>query len=298
MAIRSMTGFGRATVTLGGTPHAVEARSVNHRYLDVKIRLPRGLGAAEALIRRQVAAVVQRGRVEINISGGADDGAGPSRLEVNHPLAQQLRAAHAELAERVGVPDTLDTAQLAAFPGVLRMVPLDQDPAAIEASLAPALAVALDGLTAMRTREGEALFRTLVGHLDTLDGYRHRLMAGAPAQVTAYRERLVRRLTDWLDTVDVAVEPGRVLHEVALFADKVDVTEELARLEMHLEQARGLLAGPPEAGVGRQLDFLCQELLREVNTSGSKVQDAQLTEIVVAMKAELERLREQVQNVE
>ncbi|MCA9545570.1 MAG: YicC family protein, partial [Myxococcales bacterium] len=291
-----MTGFGRATVTLDGASHTIEARSVNHRYLDVKIRLPRALGPLEAVIRRQVAARFQRGRIEINVNG-PDEAAGGA-LRVNQVLAAQVRALHAELATQQGVPDGLDSVVLAAWPGVVERVATERAVDELETAFGPALDGALDALAAMRAREGQALAAVLAGHLDRLDTGRAALVKAAPGQVAAYRDRLRRRLAEWLAAVDVALDEGRVAHEVALFADKTDVAEELARLQMHLDQTRALLKADDAEAVGRRLDFLCQELLREVNTTGSKVQDPGLTETVVAMKSELERLREQVQNVE
>jgi uncharacterized protein (TIGR00255 family) len=298
MAIRSMTGFGRATATVGGVLYGVEIRSVNHRFLDLKIRLPRRLGSTEPMIRRVIGAHAIRGRFDVLVqvmSGEADT---PTDVVVNHALAARVRAAHAALAAQLNIPDAVDTAILAAWPGVLQPVLLDRDDVDLEAALEPAVTAAVVELVQMRAREGAGLEATLKGHFEQLSAARLVLEAAAPAQVSAYRARLTERLKTYLGTVDLTIDEGRILHEVAVFADKSDVAEELARLETHLAHAHEILGKDVAEGVGRRLDFLCQELLREVNTTGSKVQDVGLSETVIALKSELERLREQVQNIE
>ncbi len=298
MAIRSMTGFGRAAADLAGVRYAVEIRSVNHRFLDLKTRLPRELSSIEPLVRRRVAARVERGRVDVVVSAvGAGEG-GLTDVVLDLPLARRVVEAHRELATALGLPDGLDTGRVGAWPGVLRTVSAELDGAEIEATLGPALDAAVEDLVAMRTVEGVALADTLVGHLDRLEGWRARLAARAPAQAKAYRARLEERLRAILADLDVELDAARVLHEVAVFAERTDVAEELARLDSHLAQARALLDGDAADGVGRRLDFLCQELLREANTVGSKVQDVELSAAVVELKGELERFREQIQNVE
>ncbi|MCA9539330.1 MAG: YicC family protein [Myxococcales bacterium] len=281
-----------------GVRYSAEVRSVNHRYLDIKIRLPRELSAAEGFVRREVEARLARGRVDVNLSAGIGDASPPSHVAVNRKLAAAVRAAHAELAAHFAVPDVCDSSTLAAWPGVIEAVAPEADEAEAAAALGPALGEALDALSAMRAAEGDALSRLLSTHLDAIEKHRAVLLADAPAQATAYRARLESRLREMLDRLGADADPTRVVHEVAVFAERTDVAEELGRLASHLAQARDMLAAPSAEGVGRRLDFLCQEMFREANTIGSKVQSVEMVQRVVELKAELERLREQVQNVE
>lgn len=300
MAIHSMTGFGRAMATVGGFGYAVEIRSVNHRYLDLRVRLPRELAAAEGAVRSRVAARLLRGRVELGVHPVAGEGEGEARVEIDRGLARAVREAHRRLAAELGIPDAADTVAVAAHPGVLVPATLALSDEEIERGLGEAVDAALDALEAMRRREGEALAEDLRRRLDAASELQTRLAARAPALSAAYQDRLVKRLRDLMAEIDAEAEPGRVLHEVAIFAEKSDVAEELARLGSHLGQARDLLAAKDGAreAVGRRLDFLCQEMAREANTIGSKIQDLEMSRLVLDLKVELERLREQVQNVE
>ncbi len=293
-----MTGFGRASVEVAGVRYAVEVRSVNHRYLDLKTRLPRALAPTEGVVRERVGHHASRGRVDVVVAAVAGDQAGPSKVELNLPLARAVRDAHAEVASALGIPDRIDSGVVAAWPGVLQSVPVDVEDDTLGAVLGPALDAALSVLVEMRKREGAALAADLGARLDTIAEIAERVADRAPEQSRAYRERLLGRLRDLLSGLDVTVEEGRVVHEVAVFAEKADIAEEVSRLRSHVDQARGLLAQPDEEAVGRRLDFLCQEMFREANTVASKVQDRALSALAIDMKAELERLREQVQNVE
>lgn len=299
MAIHSMTGFGRRAVDLGGVTHTVEVRAVNHRFLDIKVRLPRGLALHETALRLRVGERLERGRIDLTVTAAGGDAAPPRAVEINWPLADAVRAAHARLAEKLGVPDTCDTAAITAWPGVL--VPIateDADAEGQAAALLDAVDRALDDLLAMRRAEGATLAAVVDGHLAAIEAHRAALLADAPAQAEAWRARFEKRLAETLAAVGREVDEGRLLHEVAAFAEKTDVAEELARLDSHVAQARGLVADGDPEGVGRRLDFICQEMLRETNTVGSKVQAVEMTRRVVDLKAELERLREQIQNVE
>ncbi len=299
MAIRSMTGFGRGDANLAGVHYAVEVRTVNHRFLDLKTRLPRELSAVEPLIRRRVGERVERGRVDVAVSAVGGGAGAPAQVVLSLDLAREVQTAQVRLAAELGLPSgSLTAAQLLAWPGVLQVVGADLDAAAVERVLGPAIGAALDGLVEMRTAEGSALAGGLGAHLDRVEALRAELCVQAPAQSQAYRLRLEERLRAFLADLDLHLDAQRVLHEVAVFAERTDVAEELARLVSHLAQGRALIAGSVGVGVGRRLDFLCQEMLREANTIGSKVQDASMTERVIELKGELERLREQVQNVE
>ncbi len=296
MSLRSMTGFGRQTIDLGGIEHTVELRAVNHRFLDVRLKVPRALAPHETALRSRIAERLARGRIDVTVSAIGGDAAPPRAVRINWPLAEALRAAHAELAGKLGVPDTCDSAHVGAWPGVLSTVADPTDDDADPAPLLAGLDAALDRLLEMRRREGDSLAAVIDGLLDAIDTHRVALAADAPGQSAAWQARFEKRLRETLAAVGREADEGRVLHEVAVFAEKTDIAEELARLASHIAQARELLASGE--AVGRRLDFVCQELLREANTVGSKVQAVEMTRRVVELKGELERLREQIQNVE
>lgn len=296
MALRSMTGFGRRTIEFAGIEHTIELRAVNHRFLDVRLRLPRGLAPHESAVRTRIGERLERGRIDVTVTALGGDAAPAGAVRVNWPLAEAVRAAHAELAEKLDVPDACDSAIVAAWPGVLTAVADTEGESADAAPLLAGLDAALDGLIAMRRIEGESMAAVIAGHLDAIEVQRAALEAEAPEQSAAWRARFEKRLLETLSAVGREVDEGRLLHEVAVFAEKTDIAEELARLSSHIEQARGLLGG--DEAVGRRLDFICQEMLRETNTVGSKVQAVAMTRRVVELKGELERLREQIQNVE
>lgn len=291
MSIRSMTGFGRAALSLEGVAHVIEIRAVNHRYLDLKLRLPRHLAALEPQLRKQIGAALKRGRVDVNITSGAGEAGVGVGIELNHALIKQLVAATTtSWTERPSADFFFN------WPGVLQAVPAELEDANLAEAVLPAVAAATDAVVVMRQAEGAALAEDLRGHLAGIAVERDALLAEAPQQVEQYQARLRKRIDDLLDGRDFVVDEARLLHEVAVFAERSDIAEELSRLGSHIEQFEQQLAktGP----VGRRLDFLCQEMLREANTIASKVQDAGLSARAIEIKARLEQLREQAQNVE
>lgn len=287
-----MTGFGRAATQIEGVAHTIEIRAVNHRYLDLKLRLPGHLAGLEAAIRERVRAVLHRGRVDLVVSSAAGDANVGGELRINEDLVKQL----AKVAGVLGRHDFhgLSADAVLAWPGAVQSVPKALDDEAAAAAFLPALDEALAAVLGMRAVEGEALAKDLRGHLAAMEAERLALLAEAPAQVEQYQARLRSRIEALLG--DRTLDEGRLLHEVAIFAEKSDVAEELSRLTSHFEQFEGILT--QDEPVGRRLDFLCQEMLREANTIASKVQDAGLSARAIALKAHLEQLREQVQNVE
>jgi uncharacterized protein (TIGR00255 family) len=298
MALRSMTGFGRAVTTQAGTSFVVEIRAVNHRFLDFKIRLANELGALEADVRAVVSGRLSRGRVSVSVSTDTDEAEGEYRVVLDQALAHEVHRAHRTLAETFGVENGLRAVDLARTHGVLRVETCAVEADEVRAGLLAAVGEAADMVVAMRDAEGTALANTIEAHLERIEALRGALSTRAPRQAAAYRTRLESRLRELLETVDVTADEGRILHEVAVFAEKTDVAEELARLKGHVDHVRTLMADVAGEAVGRRLDFMCQELNREVNTVGSKAQDMAMTEVVVELKGELERLREQIQNVE
>jgi uncharacterized protein (TIGR00255 family) len=290
--IRSMTGFGAGHGAAGGEALDVEVRSVNHKFCEVKVRLPRELSALEPDALKLVKERLARGGIDVSIRrAGAASGLAP---RVDHALAEAYARAFEELRARLGLPGGATLADVVAADGVLRLDEPALDLDAARASLRAALAVALDALVTMRAREGEALAHDLAGRLDGVETLVARVATLVPQTVEHHRARLAERIQEL--TRGIPLDPARLAQEVALFADRTDVTEEVTRLRSHLAQARALLRGAEPAG--RKLDFLVQEMHREVNTIGSKSQSAEIAAIVVTAKAEVERMREQVQNVE
>jgi uncharacterized protein (TIGR00255 family) len=288
-----MTGFGVGRGRAGAEEFTAELKAVNHKYVEVKVRLPRELQALEPELQRQVKAVCTRGAVELSLRRAVATASG-SVPTVDAGLARAWRAALAEVARAAGLPDTTTAAEVASQPNVVRMEEPVLDVASGTRAAEAAVAEALQGLVAMREREGAALAADLLARLDRVAQLVRELEGIAPLAVEEYRDRLAARLSEL--TAGVGVEPQRLAQELALFAERTDVAEELTRLQSHLTQFRLLLASAEPAG--RKLDFLLQEMNREVNTAGSKFQSAEASTRVVELKAELERIREQVQNVE
>ncbi|MEZ4218892.1 MAG: YicC/YloC family endoribonuclease [Myxococcota bacterium] len=295
--IRSMTGFGRADFAVGELAFEVEVRSVNHRYLDVRAKLPRVLARCEARAVAAVQAHLQRGKVDMTISH-ASSSAAPARLEIDREAAGQYVEAARELALRFHLSNELDVATLLALPGVTRLTEPELAEDELERALDDGVARALAALDAMREREGTALASELDGRLERVAALAGELESRSDVVREAVRERLRRRARQ-LEQDTGLLDEARLHQEIVLAADRLDITEEVVRLRSHVDQFRAIVA---EAGratpVGRRLDFLLQEMGREANTTGSKANDAELAHFVVELKTELERVREQVQNVE
>ena len=290
--IRSMTGFGAGRGESAGEEVDLEVRSVNHKFCEVKVRLPRELMALEADLARQVKERLARGGVEVALRRGTARGALAPRLDEG--LARDYARVFREVGQRLGLPGEVTLAQVLAAEGVVTLEERAADLEAVRAAAGQALGRALDSLTAMREREGEALGRDLEARLRSLEGWLARVAAAAPQSIEQQRARLQERVQELAR--GHVVDAARLATEVALFADRIDVAEELTRLKSHLSQMRALVAGREPAG--RKMDFVVQEMHREVNTVGSKSQSAEIAAAVVEMKAEVERMREQVQNVE
>jgi uncharacterized protein (TIGR00255 family) len=288
-SLRSMTGFGRAAGSVRGWDILVEVKSVNHKGLDVKLRLPRALAADEAALAALVRSRLERGRVDASIELIAPKAAGDvvdlARVEV-------LVTAAATIAERwPGLSSTLTTADLLRMPGVV--VDAEPPPAeALSSTTSSLLAEALAMLERSRGLEGAGLLRDLSARRARCGELVDEIAAKTASAVDDKRAKLEARLTELLAT---HLEPSRVVAEAAVLAERLDVAEEIARLRLHLEHLDTLLVS---TATGRKIDFLCQELMREANTTASKCQDAATAQRVVDLKAEIERLREQAQNVE
>jgi uncharacterized protein (TIGR00255 family) len=270
----------------------VELKSVNNRYLDCSVRLPRGLLFAEEAVKAAVSAAVTRGKVDVFVT--VESGGGEYLVTVNRPLAEGYIAALRGLSQEYGLMDDLTAVTLGRFPEVLSVTKREMDQEAVANSLGAVVSQALQELNAMRLREGGRLKDDLLGKLTEMEQWIAVIEKRSPETVAEYRTRLELRLREVLE--DRTFDEARLLTEAALFAEKTAVDEETVRLRSHIAEFRGLLeAGSP---AGRKLDFLLQEFNREANTIGSKCSDAALARVVVELKAEIEKLREQIQNIE
>ncbi len=290
-----MTGYGCGEVTLEGCKVSVEVSSVNRKQSEISISLPRELDALEARLRDEINRHVSRGRVSVKVQIHAGEGERTGRVRINRALARAYAREFAELAAELGLEGrpTLDTVLRA--PGVMETDDGGGDAEAVWPAVSGALAAALEQLVGMREKEGANLARDLAARLELMRQAAATVRERAPAVAEHYRTQLLARIA----AAGIPLGPEdheRLLKEVALFADRSDISEELTRLESHFGQfQQGLASTEP---VGRTLDFLAQELNREINTIGSKANDAAIARAVVTLKAELERIREQSQNIE
>ncbi len=291
--MRSMTGCGRGNAEDGDWEASVEVRSVNHRFLDVACRLPRNLSFLEDMVRRAIAGKVRRGHVDVFVNVRRMEGA-QQEVRVNLPLAESYLMAAKVLGEKLGKKNgKMMVAQLMRMDGVLEVTEAAMDEEAVAAAVQGALNGALSQLDEMRLREGAALASDLKQHLDAAEAIGQLIAERAPGVVEDYRKRLQERLQK-VNTEPA--DPIRLAQEVALWADKCAIDEELSRLSSHISQMRTCLAA--EGEIGKRMDFLIQEMNREANTMGSKANDAEIAQLVVELKSEIEKLREQVQNAE
>jgi len=295
--IRSMTGFGRAAFQLENASYDVEVRSVNHRYLDAKLRLPRSMQGFESEVRGRIQKRFSRGKLDLSVTSPTGQ-APEARVEIDFDAARGYLEAVAALEAQGVVAGSLDVGTLLALPGVSRFVEVELAPEFLREALLAAVDAALDALEAMRLAEGTALERELLGRVAVVEACAERVERRSGEVQAAVRERL-RRRAEQLKQETGMLDEARLHQEVVIAADRLDITEELVRLRSHVQQFRAI-AAEAEAGspVGRRLDFLLQEFGREANTVGSKASDAPVAHEIVELKSDIERLREQVQNVE
>ncbi len=291
--LRSMTGFGAGTATAGNESLTVELRAVNHKFCEVKVRLPRELVALEGVLQKVVKERLARGAIDVAVRRATRTALGVVP-QVDVALAREYRRAWSELAKALELPDTVTVKDIATQINVVRLeepqVGLEDAGKAAES----ALALALDALGKMREKEGLALAADLESRLRLVAQWVDEVKVLAPKAITLYRNRLSERIAEL--SSGLTIDPQRLAQEVAFFAERTDVAEEMTRLSSHLEQFKELLHSKEPSG--RKMDFLVQEMHREVNTTGSKSQDVDISSRIMHLKAELERIREQVQNVE
>ncbi len=291
--IKSMTGYGRAREVRNKRDITVEIRSVNNRYLDCTVKMPRMYAFAEDAIRKRVQSGVSRGKVDVFITVDAS-AADVAKVTVNRELAAEYAAALRELSQVAGTEASVTPEVLSRYPDVLTVTKADEDLETVSADLCAVLDEALSAYNAMRAVEGAKLAEDIENRLRTIEDYTARVEERSPQTVAEYREKLTARMQEVLQST--TIDPQRILTEAAIYADKVAVDEETVRLRSHVSQLRTMLAS--DEPMGRKMDFLIQEVNRESNTIGSKCNDVSIAQVVVGLKAEVEKMREQVQNVE
>ena len=288
-----MTGYGRAVEMVNGREFTVELRSVNNRYLDCTVKMPRSLSFAEEAVKQAVKSAVSRGKVDVYISVKSET-ADDTRITLNTAVLEGYLAAMRQMVTEFGVKDDISVSAVSRLPEVFTVDKPEVDEEQLKADLLSVVEKALAGYNAMRETEGKALDADLRSRGNTILELVANVEAGNGQTVIDYRARLENKLKEVL--ANTSIDESRILTEAAIFADKVAVDEETVRLRSHLEQMNTMLTGG--GAVGRKLDFLLQEMNREANTIGSKCTDVRLARIVVDIKAELEKIREQTQNIE
>ncbi len=293
--VKSMTGYGRARQTLNGRDITVEVRSVNNRYLDTTVKLPRAYIFTEDAIKQRVQQAVSRGKVDVFVtidSTGADEAV----VTVNEALAK----AYMEALRKINVigvntlKGTFSALDIARFPDILTVTKAEENLESVQADICAVAEAALRAYNEMRATEGAKLVADIASRLDTIETLTGKVEARSPETVKEYREKLTARMQEVLQST--TIDESRILTEAAIYADKVAVDEETVRLRSHVSQLRGMLAS--DEPMGRKMDFLIQEVNRESNTVGSKCNDVEIARVVVELKAEVEKIREQVQNIE
>lgn len=291
--IKSMTGYGRAQGSFSGGDITVEVKSVNNRYLDCGVKLPRGYAYLEESIKALVQKSISRGKVDVFVTINAA-GADNVTVSVNTPVAEGYLAAMRQLVEQYGVADDISASVFSRFSDVFLVEKQEQDENEVKSAIGGVVSSALSAFDTMRTREGQALKSDLLQKAEGILSLVARVEERSPITVKSYRERLTAKMQEVL--ADRQIDEARIIQEAAIYADKVAVDEETVRLRSHVDQLQTMLR---EGGViGRKLDFLMQEMNREANTIGSKGNDVEQARNVVNIKSELEKIREQIQNIE
>ena len=291
--VKSMTGYGRARETLNGRDITVEVRSVNNRYLDCTVKMPRTYVFAEDAIKSRVQKAISRGKVDVYVTIDTT-AADVSVVAVNEPLARSYYEALKQLKDTFALEGEITPLALSKFPDVLTVTRAEEDLEAVAADLCTVLEKALQAYNEMRAVEGERLAADIASRVSTIESVVAKVEERSPQTVSEYRARLSAKMAEVLQST--TIDESRILTEAAIFADKIAVDEETVRLRSHIAQLRAMLQS--DQPVGRKLDFLIQEVNRECNTIGSKCNDLTIAQDVVNMKAEVEKIREQVQNIE
>ena len=289
--MNSMTGYGKGVAESAGRKVGVEIKSVNHRFLDMNIKLPRTLGFAEDIIRSEVKGAITRGHLDIYVNYERESG---GKISMDEQLARDYCTMAAKAAMKFSITNDLSVSALFRMPEVVVVKEEDEDEEAVGKLVEQAVREALSGLSVMRAKEGEMLMRDFAEKLANISAFVDEVEKLAPVTVEEHKNRMRERITEMLG--DVAFDEARLMNEAAFFADKVAVDEEIARLRSHIAHFRDICAAG--GALGKKLDFIVQEMNRETNTIGSKCSDSKIAQCVISAKCEIEKVREQVQNVE
>ena len=291
--IKSMTGYGSASGSVDGLEITVELKSVNNRYLDTSVRLPRSFMFAEDAVKAAVQSHISRGKVDVFVSVDSSS-AGDMLVKVNEALLKGYLDALRHISEEYSLPNDVTALSVSRFPDVLSVEKKELDAEALTAEIRGITEEALRDFDAMRLREGEKLRDDVLQRLDTIDALVSAVEAEAPKTAAAYRARLEQKMAEVLGST--GIDENRILAEAAIFADHIAVDEETVRLRSHMSQLKTMIDG--NSPTGRKIDFLIQEFNREANTIGSKCQNSDIAHVVVDLKSEIEKIREQIQNIE
>ena len=291
--IKSMTGYGSAKGTVEGLEITVELKSVNNRYLDTSVRLPRSFLFAEEAIKAAVQSHISRGKVDVFVSVDTS-AAGDMTVKVNEPLLKGYIEAIRHISQEYSLENDMTAMSVSRFPDVLTVEKKDLDAEAISAGISAIADEALRDFDAMRQREGAKLRDDVLSRLETIDRLVSTVEREAPKTVAEYRKRLEQKMQEVLGST--GIDENRILAEAAIFADHIAVDEETVRLRSHMSQLSTMING--NSPTGRKIDFLIQEFNREANTIGSKCQNSEIAHVVVDLKSEIEKIREQIQNIE
>lgn len=291
--VNSMTGFGRHTMETEDWKVTAEVKSVNNRYLDVSVKMPKQFISLEENVKKTVSSAISRGRVDVFLTI-EEIGEKNQKVIVDKALALAYYNAATEIREVTSLKDEIKLSDIASFYGVLTLEKEEEDLDSLWQATAQAMNGALKNLCEMRRVEGEKLSTDILNRLDVVKDIKDKIDERSPLVIKEHREKLNARMTEILG--DVALDEEKLLNEVAFFADKADIAEEMARLDSHIEQFKETMA--KDEPVGRKLDFILQEINREVNTTGSKANDVTISHLVIEAKSQLEKIREQIQNFE
>ena len=293
--IKSMTGFGRSCTVLNGREITIEMKSVNHRFFEFSCRTPRGYSFLDDKLKALVNSKVSRGKIDMFVTITAAEDV-PANVIVNHSLVSGYINAMKEISETYGIPNDVTVTSISRFPDVYTVQKAADDEEQLTADVLEVASQALNAFIEMRVAEGDKMKADILGRTETILSIVEEIEERSPVTIKEYEQRLLERISQTLQDYNINIDEQRVLTEVAVFADKVAVAEETVRLRSHFEQFKNMLES--EAPVGRQIDFIIQEMNREANTIGSKVQDSVIAHKVVRIKSEIEKIREQIQNIE
>ena len=293
--IKSMTGFGRCRTVLHGREISVEIKSVNHRFFEFSCRTPKGYGFLDDKLKALVNSRVSRGKIDMFVTVGAAEDT-PAEVKINHSLVSGYINAMKEISETYGIENDVTVTAISRFPDVYTVSKAPENEEEITADVLEAANTAIDGFIAMREAEGEKMKADILGRAEVILATVDEIDERSQQTVKEYEERLLDRINRTLQDYNINIDEQRVLTEVAVFADKVAVAEETVRLRSHFAQLSKIMES--QTPIGREIDFIIQEMNREANTIGSKVQDAEIAHKVVKIKSEIEKMREQIQNIE